>query len=107
MSEIRARQPPQPVPARVQRPTSATVSQPSEMASSIVPAVTALHMHTVASRPIARGAASSAASSRSRSDRSAGSSARRAYSTLSSAAVRGIPTLTKPVRTPSRVTIFV
>ncbi len=87
--------------------THATVGSPAATASRIAPALTPLHQHTVASA--ANGSATtdmpaSGASSRSSDERSAGSSEPRSNSRVSSAPVRGIPTETKPVRTPSTVT---
>ncbi|KTR82707.1 hypothetical protein NS220_19010, partial [Microbacterium testaceum] len=108
-SLIRPTHPPQPVPARVAAFTHATVGSPAATASRMAPALTPLHQHTVASAAkgsVTTAIPASAASRRSRDERSAGSSDPRSNSRVSSAPVRGIPTATKPVSTPSTVTSF-
>jgi pyruvate/2-oxoglutarate dehydrogenase complex dihydrolipoamide dehydrogenase (E3) component len=99
-------QPPQPVPARVALETSATVEQPSSTEPWIVAPLTPAQRHTVPCGSAAAPGSWSGPSSRRSSDLSAGSSAPRSNRPTSSAAVRGMPTATRPSRTPPRVVIL-
>lgn len=99
-------QPPHPVPARVATELSGTVERPPATAAVMVSSVTPAQRHTVLPGSGCAATGRSGPSKRSSADRSAGSSAPPSNYNVSSADVRGMPTLMKPARTPPRVLIF-